>query len=93
MQKTTEHAGADLLSAGTIPIEDNPIRKLMLGFLDPSEMTPEERMDELARILADGFLRLHSRRGLLQHCPPAPRHRQPDHRADAALGNWSAKSC
>lgn len=58
MKKTTEHAGADLLSAGTIPIEDNPIRKLMLGFLDPSEMTPEERMDELASILAAGFLRM-----------------------------------
>ena len=58
MQKRTEHAGADLLAARTIPIEHNPIRKLMLGFLDPSEMTPEERMDELASILAAGFLRM-----------------------------------
>jgi len=30
----------------------------MIGFLHPSEMTPEERIDELAEILADGILRL-----------------------------------
>ena len=71
MRRRTSIVGADIPFAGTIPIKDNPIRKLMLGFLDPSEMTPEERMDELARILADGFLRLHSRRGLLQHRPPS----------------------
>jgi hypothetical protein len=50
----------------------------MLGFLDPSEMTPEERMDELARILADGFLRLQLHRGLLQHHPPARGDRKQD---------------
>jgi hypothetical protein len=58
MQKRTKIVGADYLSAGTVPVQDNPSRKLMLGFLHPSEMTPEERMDELARILALGFLRL-----------------------------------
>jgi hypothetical protein len=36
----------------------NPIRKLMLDFLHPSGMTPEERMDKLARIVATGFLRV-----------------------------------
>ena len=30
----------------------------MIGFLHPSEMTPEERMDELAAILGAGFLHL-----------------------------------
>lgn len=30
----------------------------MIGILHPSEMTPEERIDELAEILADGILRL-----------------------------------
>ena len=30
----------------------------IIGFLDPSEMTPEERLDELAAILAAGFLHL-----------------------------------
>lgn len=58
MRKRTKIAGAELISAGTVSIQDNPIRKLMLDFLHPSEMTPEERMDELARILAMGFLRL-----------------------------------
>ena len=58
MQKLTECAGADFLSAGTIPIEDNPIRKPLQGFRTPSEMTPEERMDEMASILAAGFLRM-----------------------------------
>jgi len=58
MRKRTRIDGADFQSAGTVPVQDNPIRKLMLGFLDPSEMTPEERMDDLASILAVGFLRL-----------------------------------
>ncbi len=58
MNETTNHERADLLSAEPIPPEHNPIRKLMLGFLDPSEMTPEERMDELASILAAGYLHL-----------------------------------
>jgi hypothetical protein len=30
----------------------------MMGSLDPSEMTPEERMDELAAIFAAAFLHL-----------------------------------
>ena len=30
----------------------------IIGFLHPSEMTPEERMDELAAIFAAGFLHL-----------------------------------
>ena len=30
----------------------------MLGIMDPEKMTPEERARELARILAQGFLRL-----------------------------------
>jgi hypothetical protein len=58
MRKRTKIVGADSISAGTVPVQDNPIRKLMLDYLHPSEMTPEERMDELARILAMGFLRL-----------------------------------
>jgi hypothetical protein len=60
MRKRTKIVGADLQSAETVPVQDNPIRKLMLDFLHPSEMTPEERMDELASILAMGFLRLKS---------------------------------
>jgi len=39
----------------------------MLGFLDPSEMTPEERMDELASILAAGFLHLKGGMSLPTH--------------------------
>lgn len=49
---------AEVLSAEPLPPGHNPIRKIMLGFLDPSEMTPEERGDELASILAAGFLNL-----------------------------------
>lgn len=75
MQKATDQDGADLLAAGTIPIEKSPIRKLMLGFLDPSEMTPEERMDELARILATGFLRLKGGQGETQERDPVSRKR------------------
>lgn len=33
------------------------IPKPVIGFLHPSDMTPEERLDELAAILASGFLR------------------------------------
>lgn len=58
MNETTNQEWAELLSAEPIQPEHNPIRKLMTGFLDPSEMTPEERMDELASILAAGFLHL-----------------------------------
>lgn len=50
MQEMTNHEWAELLSAEPIPPEHNPLRKLVLGFLDPSEMTPEERMEELASI-------------------------------------------
>jgi hypothetical protein len=60
VRKRTKILGADLLSAGTVPVQDYPIRKLMLDFLHPSEMTPKERMEELASILAIGFLRLNS---------------------------------
>jgi hypothetical protein len=42
MQETTNQEWAKALSAEPLPPEHNPIRKLMLGFLDPSEMTPEE---------------------------------------------------
>lgn len=58
MQKTTDRDGADSVFAVETAPQENPIRKLMLGFLHPSEMTPEERMEELASILADGYLRL-----------------------------------
>lgn len=54
------------MSAEAIPPEHKPIRKLMLGFLDPSEMTPEERMDELASILAAGYLHLKGGMSLLE---------------------------
>jgi len=60
MPQKQNRDGAGLLSAIEVPVQDNPIRKLMLDFLHPSEMTPEERMDELAGILAMGFLRLQS---------------------------------
>ena len=56
MHETTNHEWAELLSAEPIPPEHNPIWKLMLGFLAPSEMTPGERMDELASILASAYL-------------------------------------
>jgi len=36
----------------------DPTRRPIIGLLHPSEMTPEERLDELASILAAGFLRL-----------------------------------
>lgn len=39
-------------------MESFPVFVWMIGFLHPSEMTPEERMDELAAILAAGFLHL-----------------------------------
>ena len=45
MKRTTERAGAEFVCAGTMPIQDGPVRKLMQGVLSPSEMTREERMD------------------------------------------------
>jgi hypothetical protein len=36
----------------------------MRSFDDPSSMTPDERFSEIAAILADGVLRLHTRAAL-----------------------------
>jgi hypothetical protein len=58
MQKTTNSDAAADGAAENAPDENNPIRKLMLPLMDPSEMTPEERMDELASILAMAFLQI-----------------------------------
>jgi len=55
LSNNTSNDGA----ANTLPppgMKHEPI--FTLGFLDPSEMTPEERTEELAGILASAILRL-----------------------------------
>lgn len=56
MEKISNPDGATIATAGAVPDVNNPIRKLMLPLMDPAEMTPEERMEELASILAMAFL-------------------------------------
>jgi hypothetical protein len=45
-------------AANAAPPGTKPEPTFTLGFLDPTEMTAEERIEELAGILASAFLRL-----------------------------------
>jgi len=44
----------------------------MINSLDPDRMTADERLDEVAAILAAGFLRARCRRGYVPETPPDP---------------------
>ena len=44
----------------------------MTNSLDPDSMTDEERLGEVAGILAAGFLHARCRRGYIPDAPPAP---------------------
>jgi len=44
----------------------------MSSAVDPDSMTDQERLNEVAGILAAGFLRLKCRRGYIPDAPPDP---------------------
>ena len=53
----------------------------MRSFDDPSSLTPDERLSEIAMILAAGVLRLHARAALSGDDPPEKNLRIPGQRA------------
>jgi hypothetical protein len=67
-----------------------PIRRAMSG-LHPDLMTPNERLDEVARLLALGYLRLRARR--LEQKANNPNHLREfglDFRGEGSVGDTDA---
>ena len=52
---------------------------------DPAHMSADERLDELAALLAAGFLRLKCRMG---HPPTSPRRGRPPQQENKETGRW-----